>query len=77
MEQSPLQEANSHFTSQEIPWLLWNPKDYSVCTSPPFFPHTKRKMLTKPYSLTSLQYVKIVICENWEFQVIHLNALVC
>jgi len=26
MEQSPSSEANSALDSQEIPWILWNPK---------------------------------------------------
>jgi hypothetical protein len=32
MEQSPSQELNSHWASQEIPCLLWDPKvHYHVC----------------------------------------------
>jgi hypothetical protein len=39
MEQNPSWEANSHSASQEISWLLLNPKvHYRVNNSPPVVP---------------------------------------
>jgi hypothetical protein len=39
IDQSPSWEGNSHSSSQEIPFLLWNPKiRYSVQKGPPLVP---------------------------------------
>jgi len=79
MEQSHSWKANSHWASQEIPWLLWNPKvHYSVHKSLPLVPTLSWKNQSTPSHLISLRSIVILsshICLGLPFRFSNQNTV--